>query len=276
MSDGREAGLDSDRRAPIHRVEQIMGMPMIIDLYDRDVPEAAIDQAFAWLRQVDSIFSTYKPDSEISKLNRGELGLCECSPVVRSVLERCEQLRGATGGYFDHRAGAVSEASRAAEGALRPVDPSGLVKGWSIDGVAQILERAGARNYCVDGAGDMRLAGHPDDAAEWHVGIRHPHLPDQVAVVLGLGAAAIATSATYVRGPHIVNPHTRAAAEGVVSVTVVGEGELATADAYATAVFAMGRSGAEWAAGHIHPYEAVVIEDDDTVLTTPGLGRWRR
>jgi thiamine biosynthesis lipoprotein len=250
-------------RAPIHRVEQIMGMPMIIDVHDPDVPEAAVERAFAWLRRVDSTFSTYNSESEVSRLGRGGLDLDQCSPVVRSVLDRCERLRAATGGYFDHRYG-------------EDLDPSGLVKGWSIDGAAQILQRAGARNFCVEGAGDMRLAGRPSGADEWRVGIRHPFVDDQVAAVLGATTAAVATSATYVRGPHIIDPHTGAAPEGVLSVTIVGDGGLATADAYATAVFAMGRAGAQWAAEHIHPYEALVIHDDDTVLTTPGLRRWRR
>ena len=61
---------------------------------------------------------------------------------------------------------------------------------------------------------------------------------------------------------------------GVLAVTIVGP-ELATADAYATAAFAMGADGPRWTAG-LHGYEAMTILADDTVLTTPGLARFRR
>ncbi len=255
-----------------------MGMPIVLDVYDEDVEDSALERSFNWLRQIDAIFSTYRPDSEISRLNRGELELDRCSPAVRSVLERCERLRRATDGYFDHCAAAVwsDVCPRPGGDGERPaVDPSGFVKGWAIDGVARILERAGARNYCAEAAGDMRLKGHPDGAPHWRMGIQHPSRPDSVAVVLAMSEGAIATSATYARGQHIVDPYTNAAATGVSSVTIVGAGKLATADAYATAVFAMGRAGAAWAAQHIHPYEAFIVQDDDTVLSTPGLARWR-
>lgn len=254
-----------------------MGMPIILDVHDDDVEESALERAFDWLRQVDSIFSTYRSDSEISRLNRGELELRDCSAAVRSVLARCERLRRATDGYFDHLAAAAWSDTCPDPGgsANTPVDPSGLVKGWSIDGVAQILERAGARNYCADAAGDMRLKGHPVDAPRWRVGIQHPSQQDSIAAMLEIADGAIATSGTYARGAHIVDPHHGVPPDGVLATTVVGHGDLATADAYATATFAMGRAGAQWAAERIRPYEAMFIYDDDTVLFTPGFSRWR-
>ena len=122
-----------------------MGMPVIVDVADPDVDEAAVDGAFAWLRFVDRTFSTYRTDSEISRLNRGEIELASTHVAVRSVLRRCEALRVATGGYFDARAaylpgGGGPDAGRGGPGSL---DPSGLVKGWSIAGAGRLLERGG-------------------------------------------------------------------------------------------------------------------------------------
>ncbi len=252
-----------------------MGMPIVLDVCDEEVPESALQRAFHWLRQVDATFSTYRLDSEISRLNRGELQLAQCSQAVRSVLNRCERLRLATDGYFDHRAAAGwSDAQETDLRRSKAVDPSGLVKGWAIDGVAKILERAGARNYCAEAAGDMRLRGHPDGASRWQVGIQHPSRPGSVAAVLGAPDGAIATSATYARGEHIVDPHTRLAPKDVDSVTIVGPAKLATADAYATAVFAMGPAGPSWATSHIAPYEAFIVSGDE-VFATLGLARWR-
>jgi FAD:protein FMN transferase len=255
-----------------------MGMPIVLDAFGAALEESALEEAFEWLRLVDATFSTYRPDSEVSRLNRGELALEQCSTEVRTVLRRCEQLRIATDGYFDHCAAAAWEGGDPSPPPMRrpgAVEPSGFVKGWAIDGVARILERAGARNYCAEAAGDMVLRGSPDGEPHWRIGIRHPSQPESVAAVLALRDGVIATSATYARGEHIVDPHSASAPRGVRSVTIVGPGELATADAYATAVFAMGRDGAAWAARHIQPYEAFAICDDDTVLATPGFARWR-
>src|SRR4051794_420185 len=91
------------RRGP-HRVEQIMGMPIIADLRDPEIEPGILDRLFDWLRWVDAIFSTYKADSQISRLNRGELSLGEADPEVQAVLARCEELRRETFGYFDIRA----------------------------------------------------------------------------------------------------------------------------------------------------------------------------
>src|SRR4051794_4028912 len=107
-------------------VEHIMGMPIGI--------EAAVDPApaFDWLRDVDAVFSTYREDSEISRLDRGDLGLAECRPEVDEVLTRCVALERETRGYFSVRP----------EGRL---DPSGLVKGWAVDRAAERL----SGRFCI-------------------------------------------------------------------------------------------------------------------------------
>ncbi len=252
-----------------HRLEHVMGMPVGVDVCDPGVGERAIDRVYEWLRFVDATFSTYREDSEISRLNRGELALADAHPAVRSVLRRCGRLRAQTSGYFDVRV-ASSASDRAGGDAI---DPSGLVKGWSIAGAARLLEQAGARNYCVNAGGDMQLGGLSWEGTPWRVGIQHPRLRDRVAAALAVSDVGVATSGAYERGTHIVDPHTGRAPRGVLSVTVVGP-DVASADAYATAAFAMGPIGAEWCAG-LRDYAAMVILEDDTVLSTPAMTRYR-
>jgi FAD:protein FMN transferase len=249
------------------RVEHIMGMPISIDVRDSQVDRAALDSAFAWLRWVDATFSTYKPDSAISRLNRGELLLAGAHPDVRAVLERCEELRAETGGYFDIRvAGALLPGARNGT-----VDPSGFVKGWSVDRAAALLDAAGGCTYCINAGGDIRVRGRPTPAPYWRVGIRHPFLRDKVAAVVAATDLAIATSGAYERGAHIVDPHTGRPPGGILSVTVVGP-DLATADAYATAAYAMGRAGPGWTARLVAlGYEAMTILANETVLSTPAF-----
>ena len=209
-------------------------------------------------------FSTYRPDSDISRLNRGEIALADAHVSVQSVLRRCESLRRSTRGYFDVAAPMASLGGG--------VDPSGFVKGWAVEGAGRLLSGAGANSWCVNAGGDICLSGAPAGCDCWRVGIQHPVERLAVAAVLGLRAGAVATSGTYERGNHILDPHTGRAPEGVLSVTIVGH-DLAVADAYATAVFAMGRDGAEWAATRPR-FGAIVIFDDDTISYSAGVEKY--
>ncbi len=149
------------------------------------------------------------------------------------------------------------------------VDPSGLVKGWSVDRAALILEEAGARNYSIYAGGDIRVRGCPAPQPYWRIGIQHPLLRDKVAAVVIATNLAIATSGAYERGEHIIDPHTGRPPTDVLSVTVVGP-DLGTADAYATAAYAMGRAGLSWTA-RLAAYEAMTILADQTVFSTPAF-----
>jgi thiamine biosynthesis lipoprotein len=248
--------------AGIRRVEQVMGMPIVVDVRDDDADDRLVDRVFDWFREVDATFSTYKDDSEISRLNRDELALRECSEDVRWVIARCRELTDETDGYFD--------ASAVVPGAI---DPSGLVKGWSVDRAAALLDRAGIRNYAVNAGGDIRLRGGATPEPVWRVGIQHPTVRDGIAAVVEADDLAIATSGAYARGEHVVDPHTGLPPQGVLSVTIVGP-DLATADAYATAAFAMGVEGPEWTR-RLRPYEAMTITGDGKVLSTASFPRAR-
>jgi FAD:protein FMN transferase len=234
----------------MHRVEHVMGMPIVVAIRGGG-DGAVLEEVFDWMRKVDALFSTYKPDSEISRVRRGELAVSDASDDVQSVLAQCEQVCDETDGYFD--------AWRCSQDGL---DPSGLVKGWAVDGAASILDRAGLRDYAVNAGGDIRTRGR------WSIGIQHPLEPKAVARVVDAVDAAIATSGAYARGDHVRDPHTGAPAGGILSVTIVGS-ELARADAYATAAFAMGPIHAvDWTA-RLRGYEALTILADGRVLATP-------
>jgi thiamine biosynthesis lipoprotein len=242
----------------MRRVEHVMGMPILIDLRDHDASDELLGLAFAEFRAVDARFSTYRDDSEISRINRGELAIAHAHADVREILTQCKALRVETRGFFDVRAASPEL-----------IDPSGLVKGWSVDRVAAFLYDAGMRDFAVSAGGDVltRGRGLPDDS--WRIGIQHPTIADKVAKVVLGNDLAIATSGAYARGDHVLDPHTRRAPVGVLSVTITGS-TLATADAYATAAFAMGTNGPAWTA-RLKGHEAMTILADGRVLSTPGF-----
>ena len=169
------------------RVEHIMGTAIVIDLHDGDGREVAVEAAFDHFREVDARFSTYKPYSEVSRLNRGEIREQDCSDQLRDVLDMCEVARQISDGYFDIR-------GHRRDGEL---DPSGLVKGWSVDGAARILDAAGIGNYSINAAGDVRVRGHARPGSPWRIGIRNPWDATTTAAVLSVDDHAIATSGTY-------------------------------------------------------------------------------
>jgi thiamine biosynthesis lipoprotein len=176
------------------------------------------------------------------------------------VLTRCLALERATGGFFSVRAGGR-------------LDPSGFVKGWAVAGAAERLAAAGATSFCIDAGGDVVVRGRPEPGRRWRIGIRHPLELERMAAVVEVEDLAVATSGEYERGPHILDPHTGQPPSGLLSVTIVGE-DLATADAYATAAFAMGAAGPAWTAT-LTGYDALCVTADRSVLTTPGFARHR-
>ncbi len=217
-----------------------------------------IDDVCAWLHEVDRRFSTYRADSEVNRVERGELTAGDFSADLRTVLDACADLWRDTDGYFDAWA-----AGR--------LDPSGYVKGWSVEVASARLAAAGSRHHCLNAGGDIRTRGHTTDGRPWRVGVRHPWQADQVCLVLAVTDAAVATSGTYERGDHVVNPRTGGPARGLRSVTVVGP-DLAVADAYATAALALGEPGLDWLgdlAGRGWP--AAAVTDDGRVFQATGL-----
>jgi thiamine biosynthesis lipoprotein len=141
------------------------------------------------------------------------------------------------------------------------------VKGWSVDEAIATLRLAGARNVQVIAGGDLVALGEPQPGRAWRVGIRHPDDESGVAAVLRVKNMAVATSGLYERGEHIREPHTGTTPTGLRSLTVVGP-DLATADAYATAGFAMGEPGIGWVARQ-DGFGALGITTDGRTVWTP-------
>jgi thiamine biosynthesis lipoprotein len=220
--------------------------------------DAAVQAAVGWLHWVDDTFSTYKPASEVNRFDRGELAEPGCCPEMRQVLALCRDLNKMTNGYFDAWATAR-------------FDPSGVVKGWSLDQASAILVLAGLADHAIDGGGDVRLSGGPGRPGPWQVAVRHPLERNAYSAALSVGNGGVATSGTYERGAHVVNPFTGRPATELVSVTVVGP-ELTTADAFATAALAMGEAAPDWLAG-LEGYEAQVVSPTGRGWSTSGFKR---
>ena len=227
---------------PVHRrVEHVMGMPVSLALrgpHAGDRPSlAAWADAVEILREADRVFSTYRPDSWVSRLGRGELTVEDCPPEVGEVLALAERARVESGGAFDVR-------RRDVRGEV-VLDPSGVVKGWAVERAARVLHTLTDTDFCLSAGGDMVChVGDPGRPA-WQIGIEDPHASQRIVAVVPVRDGGVATSALNRRGAHIVDARTGTTPCGVSSVTVVAD-TLTWADIDATAAFAHGPHAARW------------------------------
>jgi thiamine biosynthesis lipoprotein len=236
-----------------------MGMPITVEILDENATQADIERVFAYFRSIDDTFSTYKEESEISKINRGELAKEDYSEAMKTILQLAEQTRQETQGYFNiQRIGII--------------DPSGIVKGWAIFQAAHSLEEARFVNFYIDAGGDIQAAGMKN-GNPWRIGIRNPFNRTENVKILAITDKGVATSGTAIRGQHIYNPHEQAQPiEDIVSLTVIGP-NIYEADRFATAAFAMGRRGIYFIE-QLPGFEGYMIDSSARATYTSGFERY--
>jgi len=236
----------------------LMGMPVTVDI--AGVSGATlVDAVFDYFEHIDRRFSTYRTDSEISAINRGDLPIRDWSAEMMEVMALAAQTKSQTDGYFD---------IRKPDGSL---DPSGIVKGWAIRNAAGIVRQAGVGDFFIEAGGDIQSCGRNASGLDWSVGIRNPFNAEEIIKIVYPRGHGVATSGTYVRGQHIYNPLGAGdPITEIVSLTVIGS-DVFEADRFATAAFAMGREGIfflEQALG----LEGYVVDSNSRATPTSGFG----
>jgi len=292
-------------------VEHIMGTAISLAAPEDTDPglfATAAEAAYAYLRRIDEIFSTYKADSPISRIRDGRLPLTALpehpdGDLIREVLALCGQLQRESGGAFD--AWNVGDPPQ--------FDPSGAVKGWAAENASRILTARGLTRHALNAGGDVSVCGGSGpqagargeaasapvgdggrhaggdgsgreagavDATPWRIGVTDPHRPGHTLLVIERTDGAVATSGTAERGLHVYDPRTHQPATALVQVTVTGP-DLALADGYATAALALAGTGAAadaytWltALAERTGYQSLTVDPDKGVWWTPALRRY--
>jgi thiamine biosynthesis lipoprotein len=237
---------------PIRELVHVMGTVVTIDVFPLDEPGgAAVPSAMAAARAVleraDDVFSTWRPDSPVSRLRRGEITAAEAPPEVSAVLTACATARDLSDGWFD---------PWAMPGGF---DPTGYVKGWATQRALAALAGLPSWGALVNAAGDIASIGTQPSGAPFRIGIADPSEPSRLAEIVEL-TTCIATSGTYERGSHLIDPRTNETTARAASASVLGP-DLGLADALATALAVAGPAGLAF----IEPlagYEALVIRYD--------------
>jgi thiamine biosynthesis lipoprotein len=243
----------------ISETRLLWDMPITVAIIDPPA-SSLIARVFAYFEYIDGKFSTFKPNSEISLINEGLLGIEEVSFDMHTVFILAEEIRQKTDGYFNIVRGGK-------------IDPLGLVKGWALSNAADILREAGCENFYVEAGGDFQAVGLNTENIPWRVGIRNPFNINEIVKVLAICDQGVATSGTYVRGQHINNPVTGEPTDSeVLSITVIGS-DVYEADCYATAAFAMGRQGIAFIES-LEGYEGYLIDSNKQATFTSGFERY--
>ena len=267
----------------------------------RDAGLAAIEAARGAIAAVDGLLSTWRPDTDLARLNGAPPGTPHpLSPELLGILLEVARLRAETGGTFDPAVGSLVEAwglrsagriptaaelarARAATGLhllvldpaartatrLAPgpiLDPGAFGKGEALARAGAALDQAGLRDWSIDFGGQVFCGG----GSECEADIAHPRHRDRSVGRLRLAAASASSSGNAEQARqvgerrigHILDPRTGEPAPDFGSVTVVCPDPL-RADALSTALFVMGpEQGLPFAAG-LRDCEALFLVADD-------------
>ena len=236
-----------------------MGMLATVQIFDHQSTNEDIQEVFAYLHYIDQKFSTYRKDSEISQINRGEINNLDYSNEMKKVLELCEETKKETDGYFDINLNGI-------------LDPSGSVKGYAIWQSSLIFKNKGFKNFYIEIAGDIQTFGKNEKGESWRAGIQNPFNQKEIIKVLKISNVGIATSGNYQRGKHIINPKTKLPADEIASLTVIGA-NVYEADRFATAAFAMGEKGIEFIERSKN-LEGYMVKNDKIAVMTSGFKKY--
>ena len=225
----------------LERFVETWGTVIVVQVASRRLSEVelsmALDKVEEFFLQIDKDFSTYKKDSEVSRIRRGELEVADASDGVKEVWKLCEHARELTLGAFDPWK------------VIGGFDPSGLVKGWAADVAAKMLVAAGIESVLINASGDLVLRGgqlsEDGEVKPWNIGISSPDDVNQIVKTFDVVDGSVATSGDYEKGAHIIDPHTELIAIGARSASVVGP-DGALCDALATALMVDGRDAQGW------------------------------
>ena len=232
--------------------------------------ELAVRRERRWFDTVEAALSPYRADSDLCRWREGELALDDASPLLLEVMTDVAELTRITRGGFNPT------------DRLKRFDPSGYVKGWSIQHSVRSLLAAGFADVCLGVGGDLQMVGHSQGGRPWRAAVVDPAGPRRVLAVVEQPddgrAFAVATSGSAERGDHIwgglgpQRPHWDS--EGLAAVTVVGP-DLGRVDAFATAIWALAKDQPlelawSWLAGT--GCEALAVTSSGDVRTTPGMG----
>lgn len=298
---------------PLKRTEMIMGT--VIEITVIPPNQEAIEEAFDAIKEVDQLMSTYKPESEVSILNRQ--GQNHLSLQTSRIIQEAIKFSVVTNGAFDitcrplinlwkrakkeekiptlkeieEARSLVSYKKIILQGDLvmfqqpgMQIDLGGIAKGWAVDKAIQALKRRGVRAALVNAGGDLFALGKRGLWKKWDVGIQNPRDEEKILSTIEVSHRGVATSGDYRRYftlegrrfSHIVDPRTGETVQDVpMSVTVVAP-DATTADALATGIFVLGPEEGMRLIESLPGVEGLIVSEGMRMDTSSGWSKFQK
>ena len=291
---------------------QIFAMDTVMDFYAvGEEAETVLTAAAQEINRLEALLSRTRLGSDVDALNRhGSTVLSnETAALLGAALEYCEMTGGAfditiaplvdawnihgenprvlTDGELAALLPLVGSAHLHLDGTSAALDDGcaidlgGIAKGYASDVVAALYRSRGIQGGWISLGGNVYAHGTKPDGSGWNVSIRDPADTAAGAAIVTLSNEFAVTSGGYQRFftaqdgtvyQHILDPKTgKPAQSDLLSVTIIADNGT-MADAYSTALYVMGESGAisYWSA-HRAEFDMVLITVDNQLLYTPGL-----
>jgi thiamine biosynthesis lipoprotein len=301
----------SNEQKIFKRTQIFLGTIVEIQVSDEDeqVAEKAISQAFAEVKRIDDLFTTYKEESPVWKINNNRDTLIKVDDEIYNLLVLCDSVTRLSEGCFDVSLDNLTKAwgfytdnpllptKAAIDSALNSsgwnniqlkenqtiirrknvgLNFGAIAKGYAVDKAIDVLKKSGIKKALVNAGGEIKVIGN-----DWKVGIQHPRDERGIVAVVKLNDMTVATSGDYeqyfeqdgIRYHHIIDPKTGYPARGLQSVTVINESNT-FADALATAVFVMGKEKGMRLIENLNNIEAMIIDEEGKIFYSSGFEKF--
>lgn len=304
----RNAG---DEIKTVKRTQILLGTVVEIQIRNTDEKKAdkAITKAFAEIRRIDDLFTTYNDVSPVWKINNSDDSIYIVDEEIYNLMLMCDSLWRISDGGFDVAIESliqvwgfdsetpdvpgsyeiVSALKQSGwnniqllnENKFHRKEKAGLnfgaiAKGYAVDKAIEVLQNEGISEAFVNAGGEIKTIG-----SDWIVGVQHPRNMKEIVCRIKLNGISVATSGDYenyfekdgVRYHHILNPNTGYPGKGIQSVTVIHK-DNAFADGLATAVFVMGKVKGLELIESLSDTESMIINDEGKIFYSSGFERF--
>jgi thiamine biosynthesis lipoprotein len=263
------------------------------------VARAALSSAFTALREVDTLMSVYRTDSQVGRLNH--VGwLSQPDPRLVQVLETAQYLARQTDGAFDVTVQPLWHAANAQQPVLQALSRvgwhnldisarelrfreggmamtlNGIAQGYGADQAIAALKRHGIRHALLD-TGELASLGTNEAGNPWSLAVRDPRNENRFAQVLAADGRCLASSGDYATRftddfsrHHIVDPHTGTSPTELAAVSVLAPSGL-LADGVSTACMVLGATKSLALAASLPDVDVLCITKSGAMYRSPGF-----
>ena len=300
-----------DEVKTVKRTQILLGTVVEIQIRNTDEKKAedAITKAFAEIKRIDNLFTTYNEESPVWQINNSNDSLFTVDEEIFGLMVLCDSLWRMSDGCFDVAIESLiqvwgfdtktpevpndyeikSALNQSGWENIKLLDEKkilrkekvglnfgAIAKGYAVDKAIEVLLQSGITEAFVNAGGEIKSIG-----IDWIAGVQHPHDFKEIVKKIKLNGRSVATSGDYenyfekdgVRYHHILDPKTGYPAGGIQSVTVIHKNN-AFADGLATAVFVMGTEKGLELIESLNDTEAMIIDDEGKIFYSSGFEKF--